>query len=199
MRPVAIIERDGSYALQLLGALEAAGFRAAIFPEARPALPLLRDRLFALALVDLAVDDPDLFDVCRETTPLIVLGTTHDACVRALESGADDCLCREFRDRELIARIRNVLRRAEQPANDMATVVSEMRVHLDDGVQNLTAGETAVVAALLDHAPRPMTTDEIARAIGAQRGTVEARIKSLRKKLGAERLVSRGRFGYQIE
>lgn len=200
---MAIIERDPSYAVQLLRVLESAGFRAAIFPAAKPVLPLLRERQFALVLLDLRVDDVDPFALCREAGPLVPTialapACAGDACMRALEAGAHDCLCREFSDRELLARIHNLLRRAEQPASGMAAVVSEMRVRLDGRVQKLTAGETAVLAALLDHAPRPMTTEEIARAIGASRGTVEARIKSLRGKLGAERLVSRGRFGYEI-
>ena len=205
MRPLAIIERDGSFALELLRALQSAGFRAAILPSARAALPLLRDRHFALALLDLGVEDVDAFDVFRETSPIVpTIALAHapagqEACMRALEAGADDCLCRDFGDRELIARIRNLLRRAEQPADFMTAVVSEMRVRLGDRVENLTAGETAVLSTLLERAPRPMTILEIAHAIGANRGTVEARIKSLRRKLGRERLVSRGRLGYQLE
>lgn len=205
MRPLAIIENDGAFALRLLVMIEAAGFRAMIFPHAGQAVPLLRERHFALALVDLAMEDVDPLAFCRETSPfvpLIVFGRDDESCTRALDAGADDCICRSVGSRELIARIRNLLRRAEQPLSDrdeLTAVVSEMRIRLDDHVHNLTAGETAVLTALLDRAPSPMTVDEIARAIVANRGTVESRIKSLRKKLGAERLVSRGRFGYQIE
>jgi len=208
MRPLAIIERDASQALQLLGALEAAGFRGAVFTAATPALPLLRERHFALALLDLCVTDVPALEVCREIspfTPIITLASPRaamDACMSALESGADDCICRGIGARELIARIRNVLRRAEPAHEDhgqLAAVVSEMRVRHDGRVDNLTAGEAAVLTALIDHAPAPMTIVEIAHAIGANRGTVESRIKSLRRKLGPARLVSRGRLGYQVE
>lgn len=206
VRPLAILEPDGVFALQLLGTIEAAGFHGTIFPDAARALPLLRERHFALALVDLAIVEP--FALCGEASPFVpVIALSYaphdeESCTRALDAGADDCICRSVGSRELVARIRNVLRRAEQPLSDrdqLTAVVSEMRIRLDDRVHNLTAGETAVLTALLDRAPRPMTVDEIARAIGANRGSVESRIKSLRKKLGAERLVSRGRFGYQLE
>ena len=208
MRPVAIIEDDAPFALQLLRALESASFRAAIFPSAKAALPLLRDRHFGLILIGLGMPDADPLALCRELSvevPTIAIArhdVTQELCASALDAGADDCICRGVGTRELVARVKNVLRRVELPhaAHDrMAAAVSEMRVHLDDGVQNLTRGETAVLAALLDRAPTPMTTEEIARTIGASRGTVESRIKSLRRKIGPQRLVSRGRFGYQID
>ena len=208
MRPLAIIESDAPFALQLLRAVESARFRAAIFPFAKPALPLLRERLFALTLLDLYIADADALEICRETSPLVPTivvtraGDPQELCASALDAGADDCICHDVGARELVARVRNVLRRAELPFEShdrMAAAVSEMRVHLDDRVENLTRGETAVLAALLDRAPTPMTTEEIGRAVGATRGTVESQIKSLRRKIGPERLVSRGRFGYQIE
>jgi two-component system catabolic regulation response regulator CreB len=202
MRPLAIIETDIALATQLRSAVESAGFRAELFETARPALPLLRDRAFALAIIDLDLDD--VLEICRDLSPclpLIAVGAAAELCVRAIESGADDCICRPVADRELIARIRNVLRRAGsgRPEHDpLAAVVSEMRVRVGEQVRTLTRGEAALLGVLLDHAPAPMTVMDIARAIGAKRGTVESRIKSLRKKLGEGVLVSRGRWGYQL-
>ncbi|HYR28623.1 MAG TPA: response regulator, partial [Thermoanaerobaculia bacterium] len=161
-------------------------------------------------LLDLNLPGRNGLDVCRDlraftTVPLIMITGRVEEIDRllGLEMGADDYLGKPFEPRELLARIRNVLRRAESPSHgdhdQLAAVVSEMRVRHDDRVDNLTAGETAVLTALIDHAPAPMTIVEIAQAIGANRGTVESRIKSLRKKLGPARLVSRGRLGYQVE
>lgn len=207
MRPLAILENDATLGADLRLTMEGAGFHVEVFQAATAALPLLRNQVFSLAILDLGIRDADPFAICREVSdavPIIALSARdgQEVCVRAFESGADDCICRPVVDRELVARVRNVLRRASHDEaaayGEMASVVSEMRVRVETEVRNLTAGETAVLAALLDHAPAPMTALEIAQAIGAKRGTVESRIKSLRKKLGRERLVSRGRFGYQL-
>jgi two-component system catabolic regulation response regulator CreB len=207
MRPLAIIENDVAFAARLRAAIEAAGFRTELFETARPALALIHDRTFALAIIDLGIEDIDPFELCRDASPIVPLialttGPADETCVRAIESGADDCICRPLVDRELIARVRNVLRRAQDTGaehDQLNAVIAEMRVRVGDDVRDLTTGEAAVLAALLDHAPAPMTVLDIANTIGAKRGTVESRIKSLRQKLGRGRLVSRGRLGYQLE
>lgn len=129
--------------------------------------------------------------------PLIVFGEGSD-CIRALESGADDCVPRSISPRELVARIHSVLRRtpAPQPALDIS--LSEMRVRTGTATHNLTRGEAEVLSLLLDHAPSPVPTRRIAELLAARRGTIESRIKGLRRKLGPERLVSRGSLGYQL-
>lgn len=207
MQPLAIIEHDAAFASRLRGALESDGFRTETFSTAESALPRLLHREFALAFIDLGLDAADPFSLCREASPITPViavnrGPAQELCMRALDAGADDCICHRVTDREVVARVRNLLRRAQVSYGSddrLTTVVSEMRVRVADHVHDLTLGETAVLTALLDRAPSPMTVLDIAHAIGAKRGTVESRIKSLRKKLGPGRLVSRGRFGYQLE
>lgn len=208
MRPLAIIEDDVVYTAELRSYVESAGFRAECFSDARAALNELRRRAFSLAIVDLGVRDIDPYEFCREASgfaPLITVTAEcrEEICVRAFDSGADDCVARPVAERELVARIRNVIRRAEgsMPQLHLDSVsisISEMRVRSGDEVRDLTRGETEILSLLLEHAPTPLTPARMAELLSARRGTIESRIKSLRTKLGPGRLVSRGRLGYQL-
>lgn len=211
MRTLALIENDGAFATELRKSIEAEGFRTEWFIDGTSAVSSLAKRAYALAVVDLAIMDTDPFEVCRRLSsfhPVIALTTdpSDETCVRALEAGADDCLRKPFPARELVARIRNLLTRAETPDGvvsfDTFTVfVDAMRVRVNGQTHNLTRGESEVLSLLLDRSPAPLTIDAIVSMLPAdkrvKRGTVESRIKSLRRKLGG-RLVSRGRLGYQL-
>lgn len=211
MRPLAII--DSTSSITLRRDIEAAGFRADCFADAPSALAALRRRSYALALLDLdlAVDlhAVDPFSVCREMSSIVpVIAMTADSrediCVQAFESGADDCVVRTLTGRELVARVRNVLRRSagENDAtcdlNTLSISLPEMRIRTGDVVHELSRGEAEVLTLLLERSPAPITTVEMARVLPAKRGTIESRIKSLRKKLGPDRLVTRGRLGYEL-
>jgi DNA-binding response OmpR family regulator len=205
VRPLAIIEPDAVYSASLRATLEAAGFRAECFPTAAIALPALRTRAFALAIVDLDLRDTDPYAVCREVSPNVPVITVaaecgEDSCVRALECGADDCVMRSTTGRELVARVHNVLRRMphRDDADALETSLSEMRVRAGDATHDLTRGETEVLAILVQHAPAPVTVTRMCDLLPVKRGTIESRIKSLRRKLGKGRLVSRGSLGYQL-
>jgi len=208
MRPLAIIDPSAA-STTLRRDVEAAGFRTDCFTDAPSALAALRRRSYALAILDLDLGDSDAFNVCREMSRIVPVITMtadgrEDICVQAFESGADDCVVRTLTGRELVARVRNVLRRA---ANDndaacdldqLSISLSEMRIRNGATVHELSRGEAEVLSLLLEHSPAPITTVEMARLLPAKRATIESRIKSLRKKLGPERLVTRGRFGYEL-
>lgn len=206
MRPLVIIEPDAVYAAALRATLEAAGFRTESFTTATNALAQLRMRSFALALLGLDVHDTDPYAVCREVSPHLPIITiarecAGDSCIRALECGADDCVVRATTGRELVARVHNVLRRAphRDDYESLETSLSEMRVRAGNITHDLTRGETEVLAILVQHAPAPVTVTRMCELLPeVKRGTVESRIKSLRRKLGRARLVSRGSLGYQL-
>lgn len=85
---------------------------------------------------------------------------------------------------------------------DLAGAVSAMRVHVEGETHPLSRGETEVLALLVASRGAPMTVLEMLARLPpksqVKRGTIESRIKSLRRKLGPARLVSRGRLGYQL-
>lgn len=209
VRPLAIIEPDPFSSAAIRKTVEAAGFRADCFFDERSAFDGLNTRPFALAIVDLDRGGFDPFALTAEVSRIVpVLTITSDEseeqCVRALESGADDCVGRSVPDRELVARVRNILRRidrmedSEDPNSDLSISLAEMRVRVDGVSHDLTRGEAETLALLLEHAPAPLTTVRIAQLLPAGRGTVESRIRSLRRKLGPRHLVSRGSLGYEL-
>jgi DNA-binding response OmpR family regulator len=209
MRPLAIIEQDVAFAAQLRAYVESAGFRSEWFDDPNAAVSEMRRRTFSLAILDLHLRDADPYAVCREMSglaPLITVtaGCQADICVRAFESGADDCVVRPVAERELVARIRNVIRRAdgatpEHHLDAISISISEMRVRAGNETRDLTKGETEILALLLEYSPTPLTPARMAELLSSRRGTIETRIKSLRAKLGKETLVSRGRLGYQLK
>jgi DNA-binding response OmpR family regulator len=205
VRPLAIIEPDVVFAASLRATLEAAGFRAECYTTATNALSELRRRAFALAILGLDLRDTDPYAVCREVSPNLPIITiarecAEDSCVRALECGADDCVIRTTPGREIVARVHNVLRRTphREDYDSLETSLAEMRVRAGNATHDLTCGETEVLAILVQHAPAPVTVTRMCELLPVKRGTVESRIKSLRRKLGKGRLVSRGSLGYQL-
>ncbi len=205
MRPLAIIEPDVTYSMSLRATLEAAGFHAECFATGVAAAAELRARAFSLAILDLELRDTDPFAMCREVShhlPVITVVSecAADVCVRALECGADDCVVRATPGRELVARVNNVLRRIHERDryDSLESSISEMRVHAGATTHHLTRGETEVLAVLLEHAPAPVALAQICEELHAKRNTVSSRIKSLRRKIGRDRLVSRGTLGYQL-
>lgn len=210
MKPLALIENDRALCAELRGTVESAGFQTECFHRGVDALNSLRTRSFSLAILGLDLLDTDPFAICREASgfvPVLTIARDHetDICVRALEAGADDCVCRPVQGRELVARIRNILQRGtgESSATDIGSAslqfsVSEMRVRNGGVAHDLTRGETELLALLLNYAPSPLSVTQMAELLHAKRGTIESRIKGLRKKVGSGRLVSRGRFGYAL-
>lgn len=205
MRPLAIIGHDHDVAETLRRGVEEAGFRADCFDDANAALTTIRKRPFSLAILGLR--NEEAFAVCREMSRLVPVITMtsdegDDVRVRAFEAGADDCVASTLTARELGARVRNLLRRAAAEEicelEQLTVSLKEMRIRDGNVIHELSRGETEVLGLLIDHAPSPLTPTEMARLLGAKRGTVESRIKSLRRKLGPQRLVSRGQFGYEL-
>jgi DNA-binding response OmpR family regulator len=141
----------------------------------------LGQRHVDLIVLDLMLPDGDGLAVCRDlrgrgvATPIIILTARGDDIDRiiGLEIGADDYLPKPCNPRELLARIRAVLRRAPPPPGATpasAASVSFGRLRLDpetrqltrDGESvRLTSGEFAVLWALVSHPRRPLTRDHL--------------------------------------
>jgi len=173
----------------------------------------VRDRMAVasidLVLLDLGLPDEDGLSVLRHLQstwrgPVIVITGRGDAVERVvgLELGADDYVTKPFDFRELVARIRSVLRRVARPAPD--ATASAQRVEFSGFVLNLaarslasasgehlvlTSGEFDLLAALVEHAGQVVDRDRLmTRLHGRDAGpfdrSIDVGIARLRRKLG---------------
>ena len=136
-RTVLLVEDERSITEPLQEALAREGFDATVAPTAAEALERMRELKPDVVLLDVMLPDGSGFDVCRELrresrVPIIMVTARGDEADRivGLELGADDYVTKPFSAREVAARIRAVLRRAEdggaEPEGD-AVVVGELR------------------------------------------------------------------------
>lgn len=163
---------------------------------------------YALVLLDVMLPGASGFEVLRRLRtrsmlPVIMLTARGDDVDRivGLEMGADDYLPKPFNPRELVARIRAILRRADSPP-DGRTVVEIGDVRLDSGARTVSVvGEdlrvTAVEFEVLERLIRAagsvvsreqLTRDVLDREYSALDRAIDMHVSNLRKKLGAEYL-----------
>src|SRR3977135_2375989 len=117
-------------------------------------------------ILDLMLPDADGLDICRlirarSDSPILMLTARGDPMDRVvgLEIGADDYLPKPFEPRELLARLRAILRRKQAPPHDLARFG---RPEIHDGAERaLTSYQFALLDALAAHAGRVMSRDAL--------------------------------------
>ena len=120
MQRILLVEDDSSIVRSLTAFLAEEGFSAASAPGERRARELLCEESFDLLLVDISLADGSGFGVCAAAKerglPVIFLTAFGDegSVVTGLDMGADDYIAKPFRPRELVSRIRSVLRRHQR-------------------------------------------------------------------------------------
>ncbi len=200
--------------------------------------PLLRDARRALAaqqfdalVLDVGLPDGNGLDLCREiriagSTPVLMLSARGEELDRivGLELGADDYMAKPFSPRELVARLRALLRRSSSAqattpaaAAAAATVAKAsvfsldaagQRIHMNRQVLELTRREHGLLAVLLAAKGRILSRDNLLNAVwgmdadSADR-TVDTHIKTLRAKLRAidadcEYIITHRGMGYSL-
>jgi two-component system catabolic regulation response regulator CreB len=203
MTRVLLVEDEGAIAQTIEFALREDGFESAHALTGRDALRLAASTTFDLAILDVGLPDIGGFALCRELRrgrdlPVIFL-TARDAeadRVLGLELGADDYVSKPFSPRELVARVRAVLRRS-QGATSVATAGGAFahdpeghRVHFRGQLLDLTRYEYGLLAALLQRPGAILSRAQLMdRVWGADSDstdrTVDTHIKTLRAKLHA--------------
>lgn len=181
-RTLFVVEDDTDIARLLRYQLQGAGFATRVFPNAAGVLAEAQHERPCLFLLDIMLPQGDGRELCRRIrqTPgladvpvIFVTAKTGEADrVTGLEIGADDYIVKPFSPRELVARVKAVLRRFEQPL--APSVVKTGDLEIDSGAMSLLVrGKTVITTAtefrLLDylarHPGRVFTRDQLLDAV----------------------------------
>jgi len=204
---ILIIEDERAVARGLQYALEREGFAVLLADTARQGIDMARQQAPDLIILDIRLPDGSGFDVCRELRrtlrqPILMLTACDEEVDRVLglELGADDYVTKPFSLRELIARIRALLRRAygelSRPSpgeriifGHVALDLEAHRAYKDGKDVGLTATEFKLLAHMAGRPGRIFTRQELLQAVwgypdyyGDER-TVDVHIRHLREKV----------------
>ena len=183
MKPlIFVVEDEADIARLVKHHLEAAGFQVRIFATAGTVICEAEREKPALFLLDIMIPGGDGFELCRRIrqtpsiamTPVIFLTakSSESDRVLGLELGADDYVAKPFSPRELIARIKAVLRRFERPLTP--EVIATGEIEIDSGAMILkvrgkpvatTATEFRLLAYMARHPGRVFTRDQLLDAV----------------------------------
>ena len=183
--------------------LERAGYRALQAADGRTAMSMAQRDHPDLVVLDLGLPDIDGLDVLRRLrersrTPVVVLtarGEESDRLI-GLELGADDYVVKPFSPKEVVARVRAVLRRTEQAAEPLRTVrvgdvtvdLDRMRATVGESAVDLTRTEILLLATLARQPGRVFTRAQLLDAIHGEEvdsfdRAIDAHVKNIRRKL----------------
>ena len=207
MQQILIVEDDADIAESLRYNFEREGFRPVIAESGEKGLRLALDEKTtpSLILLDLMLPGMSGMELCRrlrrepltEKTPIIMLTakTAETEKIAGLDIGADDYIVKPFSVKEVVARVRAVLRRVEIDEvetfedGDLAIDFADMRVSCADDQVKLTRKEFALLTHLVQNSGRVATRQQLLDNVwgysyfGDTR-TLDVHIRRLRQKLG---------------
>ena len=170
-----LVEDDARLASMVSDYLGEAGFRTTRAATGAAAMQLVASESFDAMILDLMLPDADGLDLCRSLRarsdiPVLMLTARGDPLDRVvgLELGADDYLPKPFEPRELLARLRAILRRRTAP--DSGQVLRFGRLEIDRGARevrldgqrrSITAHQFALLVALAERAGRVLSRDAL--------------------------------------
>ena len=178
---ILVVEDEPTIATGLRDDLELEGFAVEVVDDGMAALSRILEEKFDLVLLDLMLPGMDGLTVCREArskgrrTPIIILtakGQEVDKVV-GLELGADDYITKPFSRRELLARVKAVLRRGREDPGpgkvygfaDITVDTGRFEVTRRGEKIELTATEFKLLQVFLEHRGRVMSIDELLREV----------------------------------
>lgn len=199
MNRILIVEDEPRLSQLMADYLQHAHFHTEQTDSAREAMALAKKEHFQAILLDLMLPDGDGMDVCKairqhSQVPILMVTARVDEVDRllGLELGADDYICKPFSPREVVARVKAVLRRANphQDSSAPTLTLDEERYEAVMGSQRvaLTAIEFALLATLARHPGRIWSRDQLMDEIYQDHRvvsdrTIDSHIRKLRRKL----------------
>lgn len=201
MTKILLVEDDGQIAAYLGELLRAEGFDTQIAGSKKEASECLLAQAFDLVLLDVSLPDGNGFSICAEIKreyeiPVIFLTASGDeySVVAGLDMGADDYIAKPFRPRELISRIRSVLRRCKKEqrilsCGDLKVNVSSATVTKGEKELFLSALEYRLLLILLQNKGQILTRNQLLEEIWDASGeyvndnTLSVYMKRLREKI----------------
>ena len=205
MKTILVVDDEAKIADLARDYLEHAGFTVRIAADGQAALTAVRRDRPDLVVLDLGLPGLDGLDVTRairrdSNLPVIMLTARDDELDKllGLELGADDYLTKPFSPRELVARVRAVLRRVDNAADsgaaelirtgDLTLDLPRMRADLAGRTVDLTPTEFALLAALARQPGRIFTRSQLLDAVHgvafeSYERAIDTHIKNLRRKL----------------
>ena len=207
---ILIIEDEPDIRRNLEYNLGREGFNASSVATLDGAYEKINSKKFDLILLDLMLPDGSGLDFCKkiksnsetETIPVVILTAKDDEVdkVVGFELGADDYVTKPFSVRELILRVKAILKRSDTKTKEVVEVerqfgdlkidVDSHEVHVDSKLIELTALEFRLLKELVDKRGRVQSRDQLLSEVWGYNAevttrTVDTHIKRLREKLGS--------------
>ncbi len=203
MTTVLVVEDEMAIARIVRDYLREAGFEVIVVGDGDSALASVRSAKPDLLVLDLSLPGRDGLDVAREVrrwsgTPIVMLTARSDEADRivGLELGADDYVVKPFSPKELVARVRAVLRRTRATrlgeeilrAGDVEVDTAKMRVTVGGRPVELTPTEFQLLATLVREPGRVFTRGQLLDAvhgvaIESYERAIDAHVKNIRRKI----------------
>ena len=203
MRSILVVDDEPRIVKIARDYLERGGFRVLTAGDGRSVLPLVRSAKPDLIVHDLALPGMDGLDVARairkeSEVPIIMLTALADEADRliGLELGADDYIVKPFSPKELVARVRAVLRRWDGAragtdvvrAGDLVLDVPRMRASVGDRTIPLTPTEFQLLAVIARQPGRVFTRGQLLEAVHgvaveSYERAIDSHIKNIRRKI----------------
>lgn len=214
---IVLVEDDADLAFTVALNLRREGWQVESFTSGVAAIDSIAANGCDLVLLDINLPDVNGLSVCRDvrsnpatrTIPIIMVTARVDERDRLLgfDLGADDYVTKPFSIRELVARVRALLRRST-PSNDETAVGdlrisrAEFRVTVAGEPVRLTKKEFELLWLLIESRPRVVSRETVLSRVWGYSGevetrTVDAHVKSLRRKIGDARIETVVGVGYR--
>lgn len=221
---ILVVDDEPAIADVLAYALNSEGFQTLCCSLGGAAIENLRTGNFGLVLLDVGLPDMSGFDVCREVrhfsdVPIVFLTARSEEVDRivGLELGADDYVAKPFSPREIVSRVRAILRRTHgKPALQESPIIErcfsvdkeDLRIRYCGTLLSLTRYEFRLLTLLLERPGRVLARGQLMDAVWHDaeetlERTVDAHIKTIRAKLrgvspAADPIETHRGLGYSI-